>query len=320
MFAERRRQAGEVTCTHDESSSRAMSDGPQSHGTSRVNTPTGRKQRGARAALVGFVGVVAVVATVMSTMHPRADRTWVEPHAVMAHADVRGDSVHLQRLRNFSYTSEEQFTPAYYDRDYDLTKLETVWFIVTPFSKTWRGPAHTFVSFGFSDSQYVAISVEARREPGETYGALTGLFNQFEVIYVVGDERDLIGSRAVYGGYDVYVYPIRTTPARARALFTEMLTRANALATQPEFYNTLTNNCTSNVVDHVNHLVPHAVPHGIRTVLPGYTDGVAYSLGLIDNSISLEESRKRYRVNAQARRYATSPDFSKRIRSQGTTN
>ena len=285
-----------------------------------MNASTGRPKRVVKAAGIAAAVLAVVWAIALTIMRPRADRTWATQHEVMAHADVRGDSVHLHRLRNFTYTSEDQFTPAYYDRDYDLTKLETVWFIVTPFSKTWRGPAHTFVSFGFSDSQYVAISVEARREPGETYGALTGLFNQFEVIYVVGDERDLIGSRAVYGGYDVYVYPIRTTPARARALFTEMLTRANALATQPEFYNTLTNNCTSNVVDHVNHLVPHAVPHGIRTILPGYTDGVAYSLGLIDNSISLEESRKRYRVNAQARRFATSPDFSKRIRSQGTTN
>jgi hypothetical protein len=285
-----------------------------------MNAPAGRRRRIAKGAVLGVAIVIAVVATAMAVMHPRADRTWVEPHTVMAHAEVRGDSLHLQRLRNFAYTSEEEFTPAYYDHDYDLTKLETVWFIVTPFSKTWRGPAHTFVSFGFSDSQYVAISVEARREPGETYSALTGLFNQFEVIYVVGDERDLIGSRAVYGGYDVYVYPIRTTPARARALFTEMLARSNALATRPEFYNTLTNNCTSNVVDHVNHLVPHAVPHGIRTILPGYADGVAYSLGLIDNSISLDESRKRYLVNDQARRYATSLDFSRRIRSQATTN
>jgi hypothetical protein len=283
-----------------------------------MNPPVVNRRRVAKAAVVALVVVIA--ATALAVMQPRAGRTWVGQHAVMAHADVRGDSVHLHRLRNFSYTSEEEFTPAYDDRDYDLTKLETVWFIVTPFSKTWRGPAHTFVSFGFSDSQYVAISVEARREPGETYGAFTGLFNQFEVIYVIGDERDLIGSRAVYGGYDVYVYPIRTTPARARALFTEMLARSNALATRPEFYNTLTNNCTSNVVDHVNHLVPHAVPHGIRTILPGYADGVAYSLGLIDNSISLDESRRRYLVNAQARRYATSPDFSKRIRSRSTMN
>ena len=279
-----------------------------------MNPSAGRRKRVAKAAGIVVATLVAAWAIALVVMRPRTDRTWVGPHAVMAHADIRGDSVHLHQLRNFAYTSEDQFAPAYDDRDYDLSKLETVWFIVTPFSKTWRGPAHTFVSFGFSDSQYVAISVEARREPTETYSALTGLFNQFEVIYVIGDERDLIGSRAVYGGYDVYVYPIRTTPARARTLFTEMLTRSNALATKPEFYNTLTNNCTSNIVDHVNRIVPRAVPHGIRTILPGYADGVAYSLGLIDNSISLDEARRRFRVNVQARRYATSPEFSRRIR------
>jgi hypothetical protein len=152
--------------------------------------------------------VAGVAAVALASDHPRSDRQWVPQQAVMAHADVRGDSVYVSRVRNFSYTAEEVFTAAYDDRRYDLNKLETVWFIVTPFSTHWRGPAHTFVSFGFSDSQYVAISVEARREPGETYGPLTGLFRRFELIYVVGDERDLIGSRAVHGGYDVYVYPI----------------------------------------------------------------------------------------------------------------
>ena len=104
------------------------------------------------------------------------------------------------------------------------------------------------------------------------------------------------------------------TRERIRALFTEMLTRANALADRPEFYNTLTNNCTSNVVDHVNHIVPHAVPHGFKTILPGYADEVAYSLGLIDNSMTLEEARRRFKVNDQAKRYATAADFSQRIR------
>jgi hypothetical protein len=295
-----------------------MSDGTQQPGTNRPRAS--RWRRLTAVTLVTLAIVAGISVTALTMMHPRADRVWAAQHAVMTQADIRGDSVHLSRLRNFAYTSEDQFTPAYTDRDYDLSKLETVWFIVTPFSKHWRGPAHTFVSFGFSDSQYVAISVEARREPTETYGALTGLFNQFEVIYVIGDERDLIGSRAVYGGYDVYVYPIRTSPERARALFTEMLARSNALATRPEFYNTLTNNCTSNVVDHVNHIVPRAVPHGIRTILPGYADGVAYSLGLIDNSISLDESRRRYLVNEQARRFAASPDFSRRIRASAVAN
>jgi hypothetical protein len=261
---------------------------------------------------LGLIAGACVVA--FGFTHPRGDRRWIPQHAVATHADVRGDAATLHRLRNFSYTSEDAFTPAYDDRRYDLTKLETVWFIVTPFSKQWRGPAHTFVSFGFSDSQYVAISVEARREPGETYGPFTGLFKQFELIYVVGDERDLIGSRAVHGEYDVYLYPIRTSRERMRELFVQMLARSNALATKPEFYNTLTNNCTSNVVDHVNQIAPNAVPQGIKTILPGYADEVAYSLGLIDNSISIEEARRRYRVNDLARRFATSPDFSHHIR------
>ena len=269
-----------------------------------------------------IVGILAAVCACLAAVaiasllyaRPRPDRAWVPQQAVMARADIRGDSVTLRRMRNFSYTAEEAFTPAYEDRSYDLNKLETVWFIVTPFSKRWRGPAHTFVSFGFGDSQYVAISVEARREPGETYGPLSGLFRRFELIYVIGEERDLIGSRAAYGGYDVYVYPIRASREQIRALFVEMLERSNSLATRPEFYNTLTNNCTSNVVDHVNHIAPHAVPHGIKTILPGYADEVAYSLGLIDNSMTLEEARRRFKVNDQAKRFATAPDFSRRIR------
>ena len=288
-----------------------MSDNVENAGTTRSNSMANAT---AKLALLVIALLAGASLVVLIVTQPRSDRQWVAQQAVMSHADVRGDSVHLYRIRNFSYTKEEEFTPAYEDRHYDLDKLESVWFIVTPFSKHWRGPAHTFVSFGFADSQYIAISVEARREPGETYGPVTGLFKQFELIYVIGDERDLIGSRAVYGGYDVYVYPIRTSRERIRALLLEMLQRSNALATKPEFYNTLTNNCTSNVVDHVNHIVPRVVPHGIKTILPGYADEVAYSLGLIDNSISLDEARRRYRVNDQARQFAAAPDFSLRIR------
>jgi len=287
-----------------------MTQSLQMPGTNR--TRTGRLVAKVAAVTLGALIVVGGIALALA--RPRADRRWVPQHAVMAHAEVRGNTVQLHRLRNFSYTAEEQFTPEYDDRTYDLDKLETAWFIVTPFSKHWRGPAHTFVSFGFADSQYVSISVEARREPGETYGGVTGLFKQFELIYVIGDERDLIGSRAVFGDYDVYLYPIRTSRERMRAMFVEMLERSNALATKPEFYNTLTNNCTSNVVDHVNHIAPHAVPHGLKTILPGYADEVAYSLGLIDNALSLDEARRRYHVNAQAQRFASDPEFSRRIR------
>ena len=287
-----------------------MTESLQTPGTNR--TRTGRSVAKLAAVTLGALIVAGGIALALA--RPRADRRWVPQHAVMAHAEVRGSTVQLHRLRNFSYTAEEQFTPGYDDRTYDLDKLETVWFIVTPFSRHWRGPAHTFVSFGFADSQYVAISVEARREPGETYGGVTGLFKQFELIYVIGDERDLIGQRAAFGKSPVFLYPIRAPRERIRDVFVEMLQRADGLRSHPEFYNTLTNNCTSNVIAHVNHVAPHRIPSGLKTILPGYSDEVAHDLGLIDTDLDIVHARERFRINERAHKYVQDSLFSFRIR------
>ncbi len=220
-----------------------------------------------KSARVRILFAVVIVATValavsLSFSHPSNDRRWAPEHAVLPHADIRGDSVRIHNVRNFSYASATDFAPRYEERAYDLSTIESVWFNVTPFSRNWRGPAHTFVSFGFADSQFVSISVEARREPGEQYAVLTGLFERFELIYVIGDERDLIGSRTAFADHDVYVYPVRAPRDKIRELFVEMLERTNGLRTHPEFYNTVTNNCTSNVVAHVNSVAPGKVRTG----------------------------------------------------------
>jgi hypothetical protein len=229
---------------------------------------------------------------------------------------VRTDSlVRIANLRDFRYRSETDFDPAYQTRSYDLSQVETVWLVLTPFFKAFRGAAHSFVSFGFRDSTYLAISIEARRERDETYGLLRGLGRNFEIMYVMGEERDLIGRRAVFGGFDVYLYPIRTTPDRARAMLVDMLDRADQLGRRPEFYNTFSNNCTSNLVRHVNRVAPGRIPLGLKLLLPGYADEVARNLGLLDSTLTLEQSRARYRINDAARRYLASPDFSTRIRS-----
>lgn len=249
-----------------------------------------------------------------ASVHPTNQRTWIVQQAVLPSVSFEGNFAHVKGIRNFGYEAPARFTPEYYDRSFDLGKLTSAWFVLTPFSKRWRGPAHSFVSFGFADSQFVAISVEARREPGETYDALTGLLKRFELLYVIGDERDLIGSRARFDETPVYVYPIRARPERIRQVFVEMLQRANGLRSDPEFYNTLTNNCTSNVVRHVNAVAPRRVPGGIKTILPGYTDEVAHRLGLIDTELGLMQARERFRVNERARRYSHDPAFSLRIR------
>ncbi len=245
---------------------------------------------------------------------PSSHRSWSPDHAVMPWAELNGQSVTVHEVRAFRWTGPAAFTSAYEVRTYDLDRIASAWFVLVPFSESWRGPAHSFVSFGFDDSSYVAISVEARREVGEEYSVLGGLFRRFELIYVVGEERDLIGRRAVYDGTDVYLYPIRAPPERIREVFVSMLLRANHLRRRPEFYNTLTNNCTSNLIRHVNQVVPGRIPPSWKTILPGYSDEVALQLGLIDSSFTLEAARAHYRINDRARAALERPEFSKLIR------
>ena len=256
----------------------------------------------------------AAGAAVLATRRPSHDRAWTPEQARLPAVRLDGRLAHVDDVRAFRYTARDAYEPAYDRRTYDLDALTSAWFVLTPFSQSWRGPAHTFVTFGFGDSAFVSISVEARREPGEEYAPLTGLLRRYELIYVIGDERDLIGQRAAFGDTPVYLYPIRATPERIRAVFVEMLERANALRERPEFYNTLTNNCTSNLVGHVNQVAPRTIPGGLKTILPGYTDEVAHRLGLLDTELDLEAARERFRINEAARRYIGDPEFSRRIR------
>ncbi|HET9453400.1 MAG TPA: DUF4105 domain-containing protein [Gemmatimonadaceae bacterium] len=266
--------------------------------------------------VAGGALVVAAIGGIVAwrSIRPSDDRNWIPEHRVLAEARIEGSRVDVRNVRSFNYTARSAFTPEYADRTYDLDKLQSVWYVLSPFSEGWRGPAHSFVSFGFADSQFVSISVEARREVGETYSVLNGLFKRYEVMYVVGDESDLIAQRAAYGTDRVYLYPVRTSPEKMRAMFLSMIRRANGLRERPEFYNTATNNCTSNVIAHVNDVTPKTVSAGIRTILPGYSDEVAMQLGLIDTDLDLAAARERFLINARARAFANDPAFSWKIR------
>jgi hypothetical protein len=170
------------------------------------------------------------------------------------------------------------------------------------------------VSFGFSDGSYVAISVELRREPGETFSPVKGLLKQYELMYVVADERDVIRLRTGHRHDEVYLYPVRADAGQRRRLFVSMLTRANRLREHPEFYNTLTNTCTTNIVRHVNEIAPGKVPLSYKVLLPGYSDRLAYDLGLLDTDLPFDEAQARHHINARALRYADNPAFSALIR------
>lgn len=262
----------------------------------------------------GALLVLAIVTGWVYLARPSHDRQWSVDQSVLPTVEWHGDSVRISGVRNFRWTSDTVFVPVWEERTYRLDQVATAWYVLAPFAKSWRGPAHAFVTFGFDDGRYLAISVEARREAGEAYGPVMGLLRRYELVYVIGDEHDLIARRALFNTNDVYLYPVRADRAGVRAMLTGMLQRANELHERPEFYNTLTNNCTLNLVHHVNAIVPGKIPSSWRIALPGYSDEVAQRLGLIDSTLSLAEARTRFRINDKARAAIDSADFSARIR------
>ncbi len=255
-----------------------------------------RSRRLARIALGALAAIALSYLALVATIRPSNQRDWSPDQAQLASAEILGDRLKLRNVRNARYRSTEDYDVRWEERILDL--------------------AHTFLSFGFRDGQYIAISAEIRRERGEAFSPLKGMLRQYELIYIVGDERDLIGLRANHRRDDVYLYPVRTTPASMRELLLSMLDRANALTAQPEFYNTLSNSCTSNIVDHIDQIAPGRVPFSMKLLLPAHADDYAFDLGLIDTRLPRETYREAHRINDLALKHADREDFSAGIRAR----
>lgn len=252
-------------------------------------------------------------------LKPSNDRHWKASMSVLPYARFWGNRVKVYNVRNCSYVDEDTYVLNHENRSYNLKDLETLDYVICPF-KGVPSLAHTMLSFGFRDGQYLVVSVEVRLEETESYSTIGGIMRQFEIMYVVADERDVIRLRTEVRQSDVYVYRSRATRETVRSLFVDMMKRANTLKKRPEFYDTLMNNCTTNIVAHINRVQPGAIPWDPSSLLTGHSDRTAYSLGLLVDYGSFEETRRRAHINQLAHRFADDPGFSQRIRSQdGTT-
>ena len=265
------------------------------------------------AAVVGFAGVLALVTGWWSTIRPSNDRVWQPEVAVLSSARIDGDLVTVHNIRNFDYRSENDFTPRYYDRTFDLRRLDEVDLVAV----YWMGPAiaHVFLTFGFG-ADYLAISIEARKERGEGYSTLGGFFRQYELVYIVADERDVIRLRTNYRKdppEDVYVFRTQGPIENGRRVFLEYMRAINDLQTQPKFYNTLTTNCTNVILAHTQ-VNPGHLPFSWKILLSGYAPEYVYESGRFGRDLPFDELKKRSHVNAAARAADHAPDFSQRIR------
>ncbi len=250
---------------------------------------------------------------------PSNNRIWQEDVALLPYVTQDRNLFTFHNVRNNSYRSETDYIPAYYDKTYDIDKLVGVDIIAV----YWMGPAvaHVFVSFGFSDGEHLAVSIETRKEKGEAYSTLKGFFRQYELYYAVADERDVIGLRTNYRFdpvEDVYIYPMHGSLANARSLFLNYVEQINKLKEQAEFYNTLTTNCTTNIwLNATADGSINDIPFNWKILISGYVPQYLYEQGRLEtHGLSFDALREQAHVNERAKRCGIVEDFSSCIRQE----
>jgi hypothetical protein len=253
---------------------------------------------------------LAVVAWWIS-IAPSHDRVWRPEVAVMPRAFIDGDRVRLTGVRDFSYRNRQDFDVSYVEREIQLSHLTGIDFYISYWSESLVG--HTFLSFIFDNAPPLSISIETRQEVGEGFDPVASLFKQFELIYVVGNEPDVVGVRTNHRSETVYLYRLNTSAEHARRLLMVYLTRINELADRPEFYHLLSNSCTINIIRYAN-AAGRQGEFDIRHLFNGLIDSYLYHSGHIDTSLPFDELRRRSLINAVARAAEGAPNFSNRIR------
>lgn len=245
---------------------------------------------------------------------PSNQRHWQTDVDKLAYASVDGDRVTMHNIRNFEYRSEFDYQPAYYDKTYDLSKLQGV----DLFAVYWMGPAiaHTLISFDFGNNDYLAVSIEARKEEGESYSSIKGFFRQYELIYIVADERDVIRLRTNFRQNpteNVYLYRLKGPRENLKRLFLEYIKNINAIHDHPVFYSTLFTNCTNTIW--LNSKVnPGHLPFSWKILVSGYVPEYLYEQARLDQSMPFSELRAQALINTAAQNAGSAADFSTRIR------
>ena len=262
---------------------------------------------------VGALAVFALLVLAFFRIPASNNRDWQPEVAVTPYATFNGDLVTIHGVRNFAYRTETDFTPRWEERTYDLGKLDSADIIAV----YWAGKpiAHVMVSFGFQGKDFLSVSIETRKEKGEEYSTLAGFFRQYELVYIVADERDVIRVRTTYRQpqEDVYIYRTRAPLRNVRRIFLDYVQTMNDMHKQARFYNTLTTNCTTSILMHTR-VNPESPPLSWKVLLSGYVPDYLYDLGGIDTTKPFAELEKLSHVNARAHAADNDAAFSQRIR------
>ncbi len=250
-----------------------------------------------------------------SLMAPSHDRNWQPDVAKMPYAEFEGDKIVIHNIRHNEYISETDFDVRYETRSYQLSELRSVDLLMTDWGLGFI--AHTMISFGFDNDRYLCLSIETRKEEGEEYSALKGFFRQFELIYILADERDLVRLRTNFRkGEDVYLYRYRISSLEhTRQTLVEFLNRINDLHDTPEWYNAMTENCMTSAfkIARKDAAAGRGKLHW-SLILNGYAPDNAYRNGVLDQTMPFDQLKQISRINDRALAAGNSADYSIKIR------
>ena len=252
-------------------------------------------------------------------LRPSNDRSWVNDNERMASAEFDDDEVTIRNVRDFEWRSNRDFDERWVDMRIKLDEVAKIWFVLEYFDPSRRQMAHTIMSFEMSDGRRLACSIEVRREKGERYHPIRGLFRQYELIYVWATERDVIGVRTRCREKSVthLFEAVVLGPGNERRMLESYLNRTNKLSQSPEWYNTITNTCTTNIVRHVNEVYPGRVPRAVAILLPGLSPKLLQRNNLVKVEGSIEETLERSIIDDRAKSWDGGIDFGDWIREQG---
>ncbi len=245
------------------------------------------------------------------TLSPTNDSDWQPDVAKEAWADIQGDEVTFHNVRNCDYRTDTDYTPHWETRTVRISQITGIDLAIDYWGSPWI--AHPIVSFQFTDAPPLCFSIETRRKVGQTYSTIGGLYRQFELIYIVADERDVIRVRTNYRKEDIYLYRLTVSPAQARERFLEYIHSLNALRNKPRWYNAVTTNCTTSI--RTQHPPNERVPWDWRILLNGKGDELLYERhAIVTGGLPFAELKTRSLIDTRARAANDSPDFSKLIR------
>jgi len=245
------------------------------------------------------------------SLRPSNDREWADDVAQTVGGKIDGNVVTLDKVRDFEWRSNSDYTPRWTARSYDLTRLHSLDMIVSYWDRA--SIAHVLISFGFSEADYVAFSVEIRRDKQQSFSEIGGFFKEFELVVIAAEERDIVRLRTNVRREQTYLFRLNLEAAVKRALFLAYVAEANALVRAPRFYHTITGNCTTVLYRMLRRIV-RRLPFSYQVLLSGYMPEYFYGIGYLDQRYPLEELRALGFVSERGRLADKSPTYSTDIR------